>query len=287
MSNIWEKVTANAKLISLPDVYIRLKSVLNDPDFCMADVANVISHDAAMTTRLLRLVNSAYFGFAAKIDTVNRAVSMLGTQQVHDLVLATSVTKTFSNIDSNVVDMQSFWQQSVYTAVAARLLASACNVLDSERLFVAGLLHDIGHLIMYQQIPEYCSRAISLAEETRRPLFRVERELIGFDYAQVGGMLMHEWNLPRSLREATELHVEPSRSFDHALETALVHIAVHMAQAAMSGDDIEQAMIHADPAAWTITDLSPNQCPAIHLEAQEQVFEVLGLIMPEENRKSA
>ena len=119
MPTVWEKVTANAKLISLPDVYFRLRDVLNDPEYCMGDVADVISHDPAMTTRLLRLVNSAYFGLAAKIDTVNRAVSMLGTQQVHDLVLAASVAQTFDGMSNQVMDMSRYWQKSVYCAIAS------------------------------------------------------------------------------------------------------------------------------------------------------------------------
>lgn len=154
MPTIWEKVTENAKLISLPDVYLRLKSVIDDPGFAMNDIADVISQDPAMTARLLRLVNSAYFGFAAKIDTVNRAVGMLGSQQVHDLVLAASVAQRFEGMSNQVMDMERFWLRSVTRAIACRELAVMCNMLDGERVFVAGLLSDIGHLIMYQSVPD-------------------------------------------------------------------------------------------------------------------------------------
>ena len=88
MATVWERISENAQLPSLPDVYLRLKQVLDDSDSCMADVAEVVGSDPAMTARLLRMVNSAYFGLATDIDTVNRAVSLLGTQEVHDLVLA-------------------------------------------------------------------------------------------------------------------------------------------------------------------------------------------------------
>ena len=124
-----EEITSAAKLVTLPDLYIRLRAVIDDPDFYMGQVAEVIANDPAMTARVLKLVNSAFFGLPAKIDTVSRAVGMLGTQQIHDLVLASSVTETFSGMSTNVVDMQIFWHRSVYSAVAARLIAAKCNVL--------------------------------------------------------------------------------------------------------------------------------------------------------------
>ena len=169
MSTIWEQVTAGAKLISLPDIYLRLRSVLDDPDFSMSEVADVISRDPGMTARLLRLVNSAYFGLAAKIETVTRATSLLGTQQVHDLVLATSVADTFEGMSSEVMDMQRFWRRSIHCGILSRQLANKCNVLDSERLFVAGLLRDIGHLVMYQTIPLQSQQAMEQSARTARP----------------------------------------------------------------------------------------------------------------------
>ena len=181
MPTVWAKITENAKLISLPDVYFRLKSVLDDPEFCMADVAEMISHDPAMTARLLRLVNSAYFGLAAQIDTVNRAVSMLGTEQVHDLVLTASIAQTFEGITSEVMSMDQYWRRSVYCAIACKELAVLCNVLDSERVFVAGLLRDIGHLIMFQSVPVQVQQAMQHSRRHGVPLFKVERVLLGID----------------------------------------------------------------------------------------------------------
>ncbi len=219
MPTVWEKVTANAKLISLPDVYFRLKDILDDSDYNMADVAAVISHDPAMSARLLRLVNSAYFGLAAKIDTVNRAVSMLGTQQVHDLVLAASVAQTFEGIDNQVMDMGRYWEKSVFCAIACKELAVKCNVLDSERVFVAGLLRDIGHLIMFQTVPAQIQQAMQHSRRQGVPLYKVERVLLGIDFAKVGGALMRQWNLPRSLWEPTEFHVEPALAQEFPLIT--------------------------------------------------------------------
>ena len=284
MSTIWEQVTAGAKLISLPDIYFRLRAVLDDPDFSMSDVSDVISRDPGMTARILRLVNSAFFGLAAKIETVSRATSLLGTQQVHDLVLATSVTKTFDGMSSEIMDMHRFWRRSIHCGVLSRLLANKCNVLDSERLFVAGLLRDVGHLIMYQTIPEPARQAIERSEATGQPLYKVEREIIGLDYARVGGALMRQWDLPRSLVQATEYHVEPGRSGENALETAIVHLAALIAESADAGEGPEGWQGRVDEVAWQTTGLSMQQCIDCMAEADGLINQVMHLLFPERNR---
>ena len=143
MITAWEQVTTQTKLISLPDIYIQLKAVLDDPNYALADIEAVIEKDPAITARLLRMVNSAYFGLAVEISTVNRAINLLGTQQIHDLVLATSVSETFTGIPDDIMNMQQFWRHSVFCAAASRVLAAACNVLDSDRLFECD--HHTGH----------------------------------------------------------------------------------------------------------------------------------------------
>ena len=193
MSSVWDQIFSRAQLPSLPDVYLRLKEVLDDPDFCMADVAQVVGNDPAMTARLLRIVNSAYFGLATEIETVNRAVGLLGTQEVHDLVLAVSVAQSFAGMSNEVMNMQRYWKRSVRTAVAAKELASLCNVLDGERLFVGGLLRDIGHLFLYQYAPTKALQALELAKAQQAPLYKAERAVIGADYASVGAELMRQW----------------------------------------------------------------------------------------------
>jgi HD-like signal output (HDOD) protein len=284
MSTIWEQVTAGAKLISLPDIYLRLRSVLDDPEFSMSDVANVISQDPGMTTRLLRLVNSAFFGLAAKIETVTRATSLLGTQQVHDLVLATSVTETFAGMSSEIMDMQRFWRRSIHCGILSRLLANRCNVLDSERLFVAGLLRDIGHLIMYQTVPELSQQAMEKALATGQPLFKVEQAIIGLDYARVGAALMRQWDLPKSLVQATEFHVEPGRTGENALETAIVHLAALMVESTDADEDPEIWQGRVNEAAWKTTRLSLQQCIDCLAEADGQVDQVVQLLFPERKK---
>ena len=280
MTTVWEQVTANARLISLPEVYLRLKDLIAQPDYSMADVALIIGQDPALTTRLLRLGNSPYFGFAAKIDTVFRAVSMLGTRQVHDLALATSVANSFPGMPNGVMDMPTFWRRSVFCGLASRGLAKAAGVQDSERLFVAGLLRDLGHLLMYQTVPEPCREAMLAAEQREQPLYLVERELIGIDHARVGGVLMRQWRLPSALREVTEFHVEPRRALEFPTETYLVHLAALLVTAAETGQEFGSGVLAAQEESWQITGLTSQQCLVVQAECAAEADKALDFFLP-------
>ena len=276
MQSSWEQVMGQARLISLPEAFLQLKKVLEQEDFSMADVALAISQDPALTVRLLRLVNSPFYGLSGEIDTVFRAITMIGTKQVYDLALATSVAQTFDKMDSKVMDMERFWRRSVLTALAAKRLALACDVSDSERLFVAGLLHDIGHLVMYQGLPELCLQAIIEARESGRSLYQVERELCNLDYARVGGALMRQWQLPGCLRETTEFHVEPEKSLLFPLETSLVHIAV-----VLSGEQPITPEVHRIHSfALKTCGLEVDACIDIRQQAEQDTAQVYASLFP-------
>jgi HD-like signal output (HDOD) protein len=270
MPSSWEQVMSQARLISLPEAFLELKRVLEQEDFSMADVALAISQDPALTARLLRLVNSPFYGLSGKIDTVFRAVTMIGAKQVYDLALATSVAQTFDNMDSKVMDMERFWRRSVFSALAAKRLALACDVADGERLFVAGLLHDIGHLVMYQFLPELCLQAIIEARESGRLLHQVERELCSLDYARVGGALMRQWQLPGSLRETTEFHVEPEKSLLFPLETSLVHIAVVLSD----NQPMTPEVHHIHAFALETCGIDVETCIQIRQQAEQDAAQV-------------
>ena len=280
MTTVWEQVTANARLVSLPEVYLRLKELLAQPDFSMADVALIIGQDPALTARLLRLVNSPYFGLAAKIDTVFRAISMLGTRQVHDLALATSVAHSFAGMPSGIIDMPKFWRRSIFCGLVSRGLAKAAGMEDSERLFVAGLLRDIGHLVMYQTVPGPCKAAMLAAGQREQPLYLVEREQIGIDYARVGGVLMRQWQLPSSLREAAEFHIEPRRALEFTAETYLVHLAALLVAATETGRAFGSGVLEPQSESWEITGLTPQQCLSVQSECAMEADEALDFFLP-------
>jgi len=267
-------------LYSLPGVYYRLRGVLDNPDYSMADVVAVISGDPGMTARLLKLANSAFYGFTAEIHTLSHAIGMIGTQQLQDLVLATSTTKTFEGMSSELMNMDTFWYSSVYCGVVARLLASRCGIFDSEQLFVTGLLSDIGHLVMYQQLPELSEQSIVRSREEGVALYKVEREILGFDYAQAGGELARQWRLPSILQYSIKYHLEPTESEDYALLASIVHIARALAIANQANENVEIQGLQVKPEVWELLGLIPDDSDTLFECAEEQVGEIFSLMFP-------
>jgi putative nucleotidyltransferase with HDIG domain len=235
---------------SLPGVYLRLSSVVADPRSSSADVGRVIAEDPGLTARLLKLVNSAMYGFPSKIETVSHAISIVGTTQLQDLALATSVIRLFASMPQELVTMESFWRHSVACGVAARALASRRREVNVERFFVAGLLHDIGRPIMYMQVPDVARAAMTRSRETGEPLYVVEHALLGFDHSHVGHALLDQWKLPPSLREAVAQHHFPERASRFPVEAAVVHVADLIVNALRFGSSGEPGIPPLHQKSW-------------------------------------
>lgn len=274
MNDLIKKISKSAKLISLPEIYFQLKALLDDPDYTMAEVALLVGRDPGLAARFLRMVNSPFYRRAAKIDTIGHAVSMMGSRQVHDVVLSVSVSKAFDGMVPGIMDMRQFWQRSAYCAMTARQLAIEHGGTDSERLFVIGLLADIGHLCMYLGIPEEAQEAIRQAKEEDRSLSQVEQELLGFDFSQVAALMMKHWHLPVSLHLPIACQLMPGKADEFALEAALLHLASLLVQADLEAGVFGSGAFSVDPAAETLTGLSEQQCHQAKHAAAELYYEV-------------
>lgn len=247
---------------------------MDDPEYSMAEVVILVGSDPGMATRFLRLVNSPLNRRVHKIETVSHAVSMLGMQQIHDIVLSTSVAKVFEEIHDKNINMKKFWQRSFYCAVMARQLALECGMLESDRFFTTGLLHDIGHLVMYLSIPKESQQAILKAKKLEQPLYQVERELIGFDYAKLGGHLMRQWDLPGILQITTRFHPEPGKTSQFALETALLHLSYLLVTSDLEKGIFGEGPFIVDPMVWHMTRLTGEECLKYRQKATYQLSPV-------------
>ncbi|MCU7906070.1 MAG: HDOD domain-containing protein [Candidatus Thiodiazotropha sp. (ex Epidulcina cf. delphinae)] len=280
MSTLWGKITNNCKLISLPQTYLQLKAVIDAPEYRLEDVADAIRNDPALTTRVLKLVNSPFFGLSSKIETVFRAITLLGTQQIHDLTLATSVADALSGRSSPSLDMHLFWRRSVTCGLCAQALAQRLGLMDSERLFVSGLLFDLGHMILYQSVPDLTHQALQQSQENQWSLVETEREVIGLDYAHVGATLMRHWRLPECMIETNEFHPEPMRAWKYPIETAMVHIASLLAMANTGSGEFGSGLLQPHPTALEKTGLNLEECVAIGIKTEPELDTILYTIYP-------
>jgi HD-like signal output (HDOD) protein len=267
-------------LVTLPEVALRIARMVDDPSSSSNDIGREISHDAALTARLLRIANSPAFGQHGKIATISRAITVLGVRQVRDLTVGLTAIQTFDGIGNELVTMASFWRHSVLCAVAATHVAERRAGRRDDSPFVAGLLHDIGQLVLFSRVPELARRALLMSvDDPHDPgLYLCEREVIGFDHGAVGLSLAQNWGLPRSLQECIEFHHEPERAQSHPLEAATIHIANSVAVLAEIGSgDLRDAPCISD-AALRITKLNATSVTEIIAQTRETAEDVLALL---------
>ncbi len=218
-------IKGSIRLISLPEIFIKINEMVEDPATSAADVGNYICQDPALTARLLKIANSPLYGFPSRIDTISRAITIIGLRGIRDLVLASSTVEVFSRLSSDFIDMHKYWQHSLYCAVYSRTLAAKCNALHVEPFFIAGLLHDIGQLIILHKLPEMARETHFRAKDSGTALSRIEQEVIGFDHIQVGVELLRFWRLPSVILDAVGFHQDPGQAEEVSLGAAIVHIA--------------------------------------------------------------
>lgn len=265
-----------------PRVYTRLCELLAYSSTTADDLARVIAFDPALTGRLLKLVNSSFYGFAIPVETVSRAITVIGTQQLTHLVLMTEAVHAFSGITTTLMDMDRFWRHSVYVGVMARILAQQVRADNAEMYFTAGLLHDLGSLMIYQGVPDLAQEALYHSQKSKLPLHTAEQLVMGFDHAAVGGELMRAWHLPTPLECAVEYHHAADSKYATA-EFKAVGI-VHLANGLSSISGITRVsetgtgvVIPPYHGAWAMAGLSMEVAlNAIVENADAQLTEALG-----------
>ncbi|MCP4432751.1 MAG: HDOD domain-containing protein [Gammaproteobacteria bacterium] len=193
------------ELSSPPEVYLKVNEQLED-DFCSArDIGETVQSDPAITTRILKMVNSAYYGMPNRVSTISQAVSLLGRDRLKQIIIGTVLASVFKDPEVESFSLSGFWQHSIKTAIIARQLAIQHNGdYEPDALFIAGLLHDIGRVILVNRLPEIFTEI----EQNRRKrgLIGAEMDLLGFSHAELGGALMAQWSLPDMLTICTRYH---------------------------------------------------------------------------------
>lgn len=280
-TNIAELVRGVGGLVTLPDVFVRISQLVENPDSSTADIAKAVSQDPSFTVRLLRVANSSFYGLSSTVDTVPKAVAIIGTSQIRSLALATSVASSFDGLPNTLVSMEHFWRHSLYCALAARILAKKAGRCDADAVFTAALLHDIGELVIFNRLPEQAKEALLLVLDSadELPVYRAEQQIMGCDHAQVGGELARQWKLPPLLEECIEYHHSPRSDLRFAREVALVHIANICALMAEVQTLNPADVSPVDSGAWEIAGLDEEVMQSTVQEAQQEIAEAERLFL--------
>jgi len=269
--NITDLFKGDLQLTSSPTLFLELKRVLEDPNKSLADAGNIIINDPSLTMRLLKLVNSSYYGFPGRIATVTHAISIIGSNELQHLVLATLIIAKFSAEPSGIITMHDFWAMGLRSALTAKELAVQCKIRDNkEAVFICGLLHDIGKLVFYRRIPELARKIGHLTERTGEPEVDVEHKILGFNHYDAGAELAKLWNLPAIISETIAQHCRPDNLSPFRIVADLVRSANLISKMELS----EQA---TDLREWGITD---DELGKIIDKVDDQFEEVFSIFYP-------
>ncbi len=211
---------------AMPVVVGKLRKLLSDPDVEFRKLSEVLKYDPGMTTNILRLANSAYFGFRTQVNTITQAISRLGLRRMSELVMTAAIGPLMQKpLKGYDLPAGGFWRHSIAVAIATEYLADQIHIQVPEDAFTAGLLHDIGKMVLGTFIEVDTVPIMKLVDEKKIPFDEAEREILGIDHAEVGSLLLKKWNLPESLVNVIRWHHAPHLSEENSVVLNLVHIA--------------------------------------------------------------
>ncbi|GBU22871.1 hypothetical protein R80B4_02784 [Fibrobacteres bacterium R8-0-B4] len=213
-------------LPSLPSIVVKLIDVVNSSESSAEDAAGLIEKDPALTSKMIRLANSAFYGIPRSISSVTSAVVVLGFNTIRSLVLSASVAKMFDG--KHTIDIDRFWKHSVVTAMAAKIIVRhlmGVRMMDPESAFCAGIIHDIGMLIFSQYMTDDYAKVCNYARSNNIPLLEAEDKILGVNHAKMGKILAERWSLPLDLEYAIVYHHTPNEADKAVPLVNVIHLA--------------------------------------------------------------
>ena len=271
-----ELVETEANLATFPDVYFRICEALQSPKSSITHIADLISKDTGLTTTLLKIANSGIYGVPYRVDSITRAAALIGGRALSVLALGVSAVEAFNHIPVEWVNMKSFWRHSVGVAVLAQILASHKNAGIIEKIFVAGILHDMGRLVLFRHLPFTMARLMKTAAERKIPLAEAEREELGFDHAELGGCLVEKWCFPRSLSQLVKNHHNTAEGMN-SFPAAILSTADVLAGAIRLGNGGSWHVRPLPEGVWNILDMAPSSLEMVVRQAIRQTTEIYSL----------
>ncbi len=266
----------DSKLSSLPEIYIRVSELLESDRATSKEIGEVVETDPALSSRILKLVNSAFYGFPSTVASISQAITILGRDRLKQLLIGTVLSGVFGKIDNPLFHMEEFWQHSVKTALLSRYL---CQLGDADELadviFTAGLLHDIGRLILAQKLPQFTAEIEYAVEEEGKPVCEAERSVLGFDHCDAGAAFIRKWGLPETLAETAQYHHQPERAEQDQDLVRVVHVANSLVFLTPPFDVEEVGYALEDIPGWEQLGLSERSFAQAIEQADEQVHEVM------------
>jgi HD-like signal output (HDOD) protein len=236
---------------TLPTVIAQMSQLLLNPKTSAEEIGKAITADQALASKVLKLVNSAFYGFPGRISTITHAIVILGFSTIKNIVLTASIFDAFKKKEnSGNFDFEQFWIHSIACGAAAQAIAKFIGNKDKDECFIAGLIHDLGKIILFHCLPESFVETLALAQQNEILFYQSELMLFDITHQEIGGFLTENWNLPTKLQDAVKFHHDPSLSKDHYTTTSIVHCADIMVRALDFGNGGDSKIPAMSKVVW-------------------------------------
>ncbi len=268
-------IKQEVQLSSFPDIYFKINEAINRPKTNADYLARIISSDVSLCAKLLRLVNSPFYGMTSRVDSVSRAIALVGADELSTMAMGISAISAFKDIPEELVDMKSFWTHSVAVGILSRRLGQGVQGLSGEKLFVGGLLHDMGKLIIFKKLPSSSTEVIINSQTNLLPLFKSEKVIIGFDHSQAGSLLAKAWSLPEFLQDLIGGHHDSGKM--QSKETAITHLADFLAIGLVFAEKGSVILPPLNESSIQLIDLKPEMLEDILSDVEMEFRELAGI----------
>ncbi|MFO7760033.1 MAG: HDOD domain-containing protein [Thermodesulfobacteriota bacterium] len=260
-------------LSTLPAVVAKLTRMAEDPETTSEQMGKVLAKDHIMAAKLLKLVNSSFYGFPQKISSLTSAIILLGFNVIKSLIISSSIFELMEEQDIEL------WEHSLACAVACNVLAKHLGVSDPEEISTAGLIHDIGKVSIKMGLPEAYAEIGRFSEKKGVSRYKAEQAVLGLNHAEAGGWLAKNWNLPAKLREPVTFHHTPAQVKDEKMATTIVHFSNIIVRGMGYGHGPDIWVPPLDKQAWDMLSLSARDLDEIIEAVEERLWEVKGFSM--------
>jgi putative nucleotidyltransferase with HDIG domain len=275
ISDLQKVIARIDDLPTLPRTVLRITELINDPKSSAEDLARIISDDQVLTARLLKLVNSSFYGFPQRIATVTNAIVLLGFDAIRSLLLTTSVFDLFASRNKrSKQDQGKFWDHSLGCAVGAKVIGNHLRHDKIEELFVCGLLHDIGKIIEMLFLPDEFAEVVTIIDKKNTLMIAAERQVLGYSHAEIGKLLAGKWNLPVKLEQVIAHHHQPAAAGSFIMEASIVHLADILCRALNMGYGGDNKIPPLDKFAWESLKIKPDAIELIMATMQDEYSDI-------------
>ncbi|HEX7901996.1 MAG TPA: HDOD domain-containing protein [Planctomycetota bacterium] len=259
-------------LPTLPSMLNNINQMVLNPQTSAKEVAQIISSDPALTSKVLRVVNSSFYGFPNRITTVSHAIVILGFNTIKSIVLSSTIFDVFRRgAKPGDFDRAEFWKHSIGCGAAAKVLGRRINYPMLEELFIAGLLHDVGKIVLDQYVPDKFGEVVALVRSRDILISEAETEVLGVTHADVGAWLFEKWNLSKGLTDTVRCHHNPALAGESQRFAEIIHVADVLVRAVRFGNGGDQKIPAIQESAWRSLGLSEKELDGLLAQTTQEI----------------